>query len=98
LRRIQNIIEAFRATLSLTDGKSVRVIRWASDEKAPSLYLHHADGGALVVSEPLDEDLSKWTAVPANTLLRLECYNGTEIKVHSEPFLVQNNTELYNKR
>jgi glutamine amidotransferase len=91
LRRSHGIKEAFRATFALTDGKSLRVVRWASDKKAPSLYLHHTNGGALVVSEPLDEDLSKWTAVPANSLLHLKFHDDKEIKVHSEPFLVQNN-------
>jgi predicted glutamine amidotransferase len=96
LRRSKNIKEAFRATLALTDGKSVRAVRWASDENAPSLYLNQANGGVLLVSEPLDEDLSKWTVVPANSLMCIEFHNGTEIKVHSEPFLVQNNREIRN--
>jgi glutamine amidotransferase len=92
LRRSENIKEAFRATLAVTDGNFVRVVRWASDEHAPSLYLHQAEGGALLVSEPLDEDISKWTAVPVNTLVVLEFRTNNEISVNSEPFLVQNNT------
>jgi len=98
LRRDANIKEAFRATMALTDGKCVRVVRWASDEHAPSLYLNQADdGGALVVSEPLDKDTSKWTSVPVNRLVHLELQEGREIKVHSEPFLVQNNGDYHKK-
>jgi glutamine amidotransferase len=92
LRRSENIKEAFRATLAVTDGRFVRVVRWASDKHAPSLYLNQAEGGALLVSEPLDEDISKWTAVPVNTLVCLEFRTDNEISVNSEPFLVQNNT------
>jgi predicted glutamine amidotransferase len=92
LRRSENIKEAFRATMAMTDGKYVRVVRWASDEHAPSLYLNQAEGGALLVSEPLDEDISKWTAVPVNTLVVLEFRTNNEISVNSEPFLVQNTT------
>ena len=92
LRRSENIKEAFRATLAVTDGRLVRVVRWASDEHAPSLYLNQAEGGALLVSEPLDEDISKWTAVPVNTLVVLEFRTNNEISVNSEPFLVQNST------
>jgi glutamine amidotransferase len=92
LRRSENIKEAFRATMAVTDGKFVRVVRWASDEHAPSLYLNQAEGGALLVSEPLDEDISKWTAVPVNTLVLLEFRPNNEISVNSEPFLVQNST------
>jgi len=97
LRRNENIKEAFRATMALTDGNTVRVVRWSSDQYAPSLYLNQDNGGALVVSEPLDEDISKWTAVPVNRLVRLELHPGGEIKVHSEPFLVQNNGDDHNK-
>ena len=97
LRRKENIKTAFRATLAVTDGKVVRVVRWASDKHAPSLYLNQTDGGALVVSEPLDKDISKWTEVPMNRLVRLEFHGGNEIKVHSEPFLVQDNGEYHKK-
>jgi glutamine amidotransferase len=88
LRRKENIEEAFRATFAITDGKILRVVRWASDTYAPSLYINHTEGGTLVVSEPLDEDISKWVSVLPNSLVRIELHENNEVKVHSELFLI----------
>ncbi len=90
LRRQHRISEAFRATFAVSDRRSVHAVRWASDRHSPSLYLNEADGGVLLVSEPLDEDTSKWTAVPANSYVRLDLENDGSIDVHTESFLVQN--------
>lgn len=88
LRRKEKIKEAFRATFAVTDGEFLRVVRWASDSHSPSLYLNQTQDGTLVVSEPLDEDTSKWVAVQPNSLVRLELHNNHKVKVHSEPFLI----------
>lgn len=90
LRVRRGIAEAFRATFAVTNGRSVHAVRWASDSHSPSMYLNRTDSGTLVVSEPLDEDISKWTAIPANSYVQLEMRNDNTIIDHTETFLVQN--------
>ena len=88
LRKAEGIKEAFRATLAVTDGRDIHVLRWASDKAAPSLYLNRTESGALAVSEPLDEDTSSWWAVPANSLLHIK-YGATGVaSEHREAFIV----------
>lgn len=90
LRCKANISEAFRATMAISDGKYIRVVRWSSDVYAPSLFVNQTQNGALIVSEPVDEDTSKWKALPANTLTCFELQSNGMVEVHSEPFLMQN--------
>jgi predicted glutamine amidotransferase len=87
LRRAEGIKEAFRATLAVTDGNTVHVLRWASDNAAPSLYLNRTQSGALAVSEPLDEDISNWWAVPANSLLLVKYGDTGAVSEHRESFI-----------
>lgn len=76
LRRREDIAEPFRATLAVTDGGRLWALRWASDRFAPSLYLTRRDGGALVVSEPLDEDIASWREVPPDSLVSVDAGAG----------------------
>ena len=87
LRRAEGIKEAFRATLAVTNGNVVHVLRWASDNAAPSLYLNRTQSGALAVSEPLDEDISNWWAVPANSLLLIKYGDTGVVSEHRESFI-----------
>ncbi len=87
LRRAEGIKEAFRATLAVTDGKAIYALRWASDKAAPSLYLNRMQNGALAVSEPLDEDLLSWWAVPANSLLHIRYGSDGTVVEHREAFI-----------
>jgi glutamine amidotransferase len=62
--RAAAIEEPLRVTAALSDGRRMLAVRYASDERPPSLYWR-ADGGSLVVvSEPLDEGKGDWHAVP----------------------------------
>ena len=87
LRRAEGIKEAFRATLAVTNGNVVHVLRWASDNAAPSLYLNRTQSGALAVSEPLDEAISNWWAVPANSLLLIKYGDTGVVSEHRESFI-----------
>lgn len=87
LRRREGISEAFRATLAVSDGDSIYALRWASDSAAPSLYLNTLENGVLAVSEPLDEDTSSWSAVPANSLLHL-CYRDGRFSSENYPAFI----------
>ena len=88
LRQTEGIKDAFRATLAVTDGSGIHVLRWASDKAAPSLYLNRMQSGALAVSEPLDEDISNWWAVPANSLLHIRYGKNGVVSEHSEAFII----------
>lgn len=85
--RAEGITEPFRMTAAVTDGQRVYALRWSSDGQSPSLFygtgggfqcegpsLNFGEGGGsvLVLSEPLDEDMSHWTEVPEASLLIAE--------------------------
>lgn len=58
--------ESLRFTSALTNGRDLYAFRYAMNEKANSLYYQSSSKGAVIVSEPLDQDRSKWNAVPEN--------------------------------
>lgn len=66
-----------RFTSALTDGRSIYALRYASDDRPPSLYWRSGDpvgararaGSAVsIVSEPLEQP-DTWQALPANQVL-----------------------------
>lgn len=54
-----------RFTATWTDGERVWAVRWASDNKPPSLYWRLSETGLIVVSEPVDAQRDAWTPIPA---------------------------------
>ncbi|MEM7059533.1 MAG: class II glutamine amidotransferase [Pseudomonadota bacterium] len=56
-----------RMTIAVSDGQTLYAARYASDERAPSLYVGSAaEGrGKAVVSEPLETEGSDWEEVEA---------------------------------
>ena len=65
------VTDAFRCTAAWSDGKTIWAVRYASDDKPPSLYTRQLpDGsGTLVVSEPLDTARGDWQAVPPQSFV-----------------------------
>lgn len=65
------IEEPLRITAAFTKGGSIHALRYASDDAPPTLYTRPAADreGMLVVSEPLDDQPTGWTAVPPQSLL-----------------------------
>jgi predicted glutamine amidotransferase len=65
------ISEPLRFTSAFTDGETLYAVRYASDLQPPTLYTRAVaeTGGMLVVSEPLDNGQSGWTAVPRQTFV-----------------------------
>ncbi len=54
-----------RLTAAFSDGVTLHAIRYATDGKAPSLFMRTcARGGCRLVSEPLDDEGSQWQPVP----------------------------------
>ncbi len=64
IMREAGVTEALRLTAAVADGETLTAFRFASDQKAPSLYFQEAHGDLLVVSEPLDSDREGWKEIP----------------------------------
>ena len=67
--REAGVAEPLRFTAALTDGRDVHAFRWASDDKAPSLYWREDARGLVIVSEPLDGAHDQWREVPKGCAL-----------------------------
>jgi glutamine amidotransferase len=61
--------EPLRFTTALSDGRDLWAVRFASDDKPPSLYFRETATGLLVVSEPIDDEREGWHPVPADHAL-----------------------------
>lgn len=66
-----NISKPIRATICISDGKSIWVIRWSSDNLSPSLFINEENHSVTIVSEPLDSNKSRWKKIPENTISRI---------------------------
>jgi glutamine amidotransferase len=64
-----DIAEPLRFTAALSDGRRIVAVRYASDDKPPSLYWREHAETILVVSEPLDGEAQSWNAVPPDHFL-----------------------------
>ena len=69
LMRGAGIAEPLRLAAALSDGEDVFAFRWASDNKAPSLYWRESGGDLLIASEPLDGVHEHWREVPKGCAL-----------------------------
>ena len=75
----QKINEPFRFTAAFTDSKKLYAIRYSSDDQPPTLFYRQLKNGVLLVSEPLDEESSRWDSLTGNHWLevsgptRIEC-------------------------
>lgn len=77
------ITEPFYMTATASDGKAVYALRYASDDKPPSLYYAcgtaaalatgipevERDTSVLILSEPLDQERQHWTPVPPDHVM-----------------------------
>lgn len=77
--RAWDITEPFRMTSLLTDGKRVYALRYSTDQEPPSLFWQPQAERLLIVSEPLDSDISHWQAVPAQHVLVTERHADTVV-------------------
>jgi hypothetical protein len=56
----RGITTPLRFSAALADGEQLWAVRWASDDKPPSLYLKPQPGGWAIASEPLGDDAEAW--------------------------------------
>lgn len=60
-----------RMTAALSDGERLFCARYASDDRAPTLYTRATGDGWLVVSEPLDRAAPDWQAVSPGSFVEI---------------------------
>jgi len=70
-----------RMSAAFSDGQRLYALRYASDDRAPSLYYRRDEPnqGWAVASEPLDADEAGWLELPAGTMAVFE---RTTVKKH----------------
>ena len=74
-----DIGEPLRFTSVFSDGHHIYAVRFATDDKPPSLYWRETGKECLVVSEPLDDDQGEWQEVPPGQVLVTERRGELEI-------------------
>ncbi|MDN3919584.1 class II glutamine amidotransferase [Roseateles violae] len=73
MMQVLQITQPLRFAAALADGERLYAVRYSSDKRAPSLYLHrHAQQGLVVASEPLEDEHSGWEPIAPGTLMRLD--------------------------
>ena len=70
--KANNITDPLRIAAAATDGESIHAVRYASDDRAPTLYIGHSNvngqpdetgPGVMVLSELLDSDTADWREI-----------------------------------
>ena len=70
--KAHDITDPLRNAAAATDGESIHAVRYASDDRAPTLYIGHSTvngqpdetgPGEIVLSEPLDSDTADWREI-----------------------------------
>ncbi|MCZ2720337.1 class II glutamine amidotransferase [Marinomonas sp. 15G1-11] len=67
----KNIDEPLRFASALSNGESVTVIRYASDEHAPTVYCKQFEDYLVVGSEPLELSGDGWNLIPQGHIATL---------------------------
>lgn len=62
----------FRFTAALSDGQRIYAFRYALNDPSNTLYFQEGVHGTIIVSEPLDLDRNRWTAVPEQSVVIAE--------------------------
>ncbi len=67
-------------TAAFSDGKKLYAVRYASDDRAPTLYHRWSASqqGKEVVSEPFDADSGVWEEIPNRSFC---IFDGQHVKV-----------------
>jgi predicted glutamine amidotransferase len=73
-----------RFTAALSDGKTLYAIRYATDDRAPTLYAAPMGGagGYCLVSEPLNDDSEAWVEIPDGSAVVLG-EDGVDVRLFS---------------
>jgi predicted glutamine amidotransferase len=71
LMREHGITEPLRFSAALTDGRRLHIVRHASDDAPPTLYVKQGERGSIVASEPLAGGDDGWRALKNGQTLTL---------------------------
>ena len=71
LMRGRGVEQPLRFAAALSDGNRLHAFRIASDDKPPSLYRRDVGQGTVIASEPLDDELVGWEALPAGAVVTI---------------------------
>lgn len=69
IMRANQVDAALRFTAILADGQTLRAFRWASDDRAPSLYWRRLESGIAIASEPFGDPGDTWQTVPPGSVM-----------------------------
>jgi predicted glutamine amidotransferase len=75
--------DKLRFTAALANGRDLYAFRFAVNDDANTLYYRADRSGAVIVSEPLDDNRDDWIEVPPNHVIAARA----ESKVEIMPFL-----------
>ena len=67
----RGITTPLRFSAALADGEQLWAVRWASDDKPPSLYLKPQPGGWAIASEPLGDDAEAWSPLAKGEMVHV---------------------------
>lgn len=68
---VRGVETPLRFSAALADGEQLWAVRWASDDKPPSLYLKPQPGGWAIASEPLGDDAEAWQPLAKGELVHV---------------------------
>jgi predicted glutamine amidotransferase len=85
LMRAHGIAEPLRFSAALTDGRRLYIVRHASDDAPPTLYVKQGARGSIVASEPLAGGDAGWRALGNGETLTLTHDDTALREAHHEP-------------
>ncbi|PZP33837.1 MAG: class II glutamine amidotransferase [Roseateles depolymerans] len=68
---LRGVQEPLRFSAALADGATLWAVRWASDDRPPTLYLKPQRGGWAIASEPLGDDAEAWRPIAPGRLVQV---------------------------
>ncbi|SJL84049.1 class II glutamine amidotransferase [Vibrio palustris] len=71
LRKEKGINTPFKASMCLSDGDSLWVVRYSSDGQPPTVFISYQEQGMVLASEPLD-GVHSWVLLPAQSIHHLK--------------------------
>ena len=75
----KNVEEPFKASMCISDGNKFWVVRYSSDEEAPTVFIKQEGANIVLASEPLEKSRD-WKAVTPQSILTI---NSDKVTLHS---------------
>lgn len=81
LQKAAGVEPFIRFTAAFSNGRELFAVRFATDDRPPTLYYETSQGGDIrtLASEPTDIDSKSWTRVPPNSFAVLS-QSGLEVR------------------